>query len=447
MRKIHLLIFALIFAVCSQNSIAQKTKEIKILTGPMNGYSEMKEAMIWVQTDSEAEVFAVYSNTNSPEVKRRTNVGLTNKQTAFTARLIADTVEPGQRYYYEIFVNNTKAVIAYETSFKTPPIWRWRSDPPDFTLITGSCAYINQAEYDRSGKPYGGDYHIFSNMAKHNADLMLWLGDNIYLREPDWNSWTGIVNRYVHSRSVPELQPLLSSTQNYAIWDDHDYGPNDSNKSFVNKQLTLEAFRLFWGNPGYGTDVLTGAIASFQWGDADFFLLDNRTYRDPDELNKEKKTMLGGKQLEWLFDNLVSSKATFKIIALGGQFLSDADVKSELYTAFGFKAERDSIIKFIYANNIRNVIFLTGDVHFTEMSVLQKEGQPTIYDCTFSALTSSPNTSGEKWGNSFRIPETVVMQRNFGKLTFSGKANERCVTISSYNSNNEKLWERKIYQE
>ena len=427
-------------------SFAQAVVNPLLRSGPMPGYSDMRESMIWVQTTREAEVYAVYTDLASPGLTRHTNRVNTSKAQAYTARLIADSVEPGQRYNYVLYFDKKPVKLPYPTEFRTPPIWKYRTDPPEFTFLTGSCAYINQPEYDRAGKPYGSDYRVFTSMATQKADFMLWLGDNLYLREPDWNSWTGIVERYTHTRSIPELQPFLASTQHYAIWDDHDYGPDNSNKSFVNKNQTLDAFKLFWGNPTYGTDNIKGAITSFQWGDADFFLLDNRWYRDPDEINKAGKTMLGEKQLDWLLENLVTSKATFKIIAMGGQFLSDV-TSAETYSAYGFEKEREQIINFVYQYNIKNVIFITGDVHFSEMSALKKEGKPTIYDCTFSALTSGSNTSGASWKNTFRIPGTVVMEHNFGKLGFSGPAKSQKLTVSCINADNQKLWEQEIRPE
>jgi alkaline phosphatase D len=427
-------------------SSAQVNANPLLQSGPMLGYSDMRESMIWVQTTREAEVFAIYADHENPGVTRHTNKIRTKKETAFTARLIADTVEPGHQYSYTLYLDNKPVKLNYATEFNTPPIWKYRADPPEFTMLTGSCAYINQPEYDRAGKPYGSDYRIFSSMASQKADFMLWLGDNLYLREPDWNTWTGIVKRYTHTRSLPELQPFLASTHHYAIWDDHDYGPNDSNKSFVNKNKTLDAFQLFWGNPTYGTGDINGAITSFQWGDADFFLLDNRWYRDPDEIKKEGKTMLGEKQLAWLLESLVTSKTTFKIIAMGGQFLSDVTY-AETYSAYGFEKEREKIINFIYQYNIRNVIFLTGDVHFSEMSVLKKEGKPTIFDCTFSAFTSGSNTAGASWKNSYRMPGTVVMEHNFGMLKFSGPEKARKLTVSCISADNQKLWEQVIEQE
>ena len=168
----------------------------------MLGYADMREAMIWVQTTREAEVFIRYADQESPEIYHRTNIVKTTKEEAFTARLIADEVEPGRTYVYQLFIEDKAVEFSYPTVFSTPPIWRWRTDPPEFTMLTGSCAYINQPEYDRSGNPYGGDYRIFTHMAEQNADFMLWLGDNVYLREPDWNSRTGIQKRYSHTRSL-----------------------------------------------------------------------------------------------------------------------------------------------------------------------------------------------------------------------------------------------------
>jgi len=447
MKKTLSLISLLTCVLLPLISVSQQVVNPLLQSGPMLGYSDMRESLIWVQTTSEAEVYAVYTDLADAGASRQTNKVKTNKYEAFTARLIADTVEPGHRYSYELFINSKLVKLAYKTEFSTSPIWKWRGDPPDFTMLTGSCAYINQAEYDRQGKPYGGDYRIFTQMASQKADFMVWLGDNLYLREPDWNTWTGIVQRNTHTRSLPELQPFLASTHHYAIWDDHDYGPDNSNKSFANKNQTFDAFKLFWGNPTYGVGDIKGAITSFQWGDADFFLLDNRWYRDADEINRDNKTMLGEKQLGWLLESLVTSKATYKIVAMGGQFLSDASSNVEAYSASGFDKEREQIISFIYQYNIKNVIFITGDVHFSEISVLKQENKPAIYDFTFSTMTAGVNTKGDTWKNTFRVPGTVVMEHNYGMIRFSGPAKARKLNVSCFNSDNKKMWEQVFGQE
>jgi len=230
MKQLQVIVIFLCIALYPQIGEAQSDKNPLLQSGPMPGYAEMREALIWVQTTKEAEVYAIYTDQDDTLPGRYTNKVSTKKQEAFTARLIADTLEPGHHYNYTLYINSQAVILPYPTGFNTPPLWKWRGDPPEFTMLTGSCAYINQPEYDRPGEPYGGDYRIFTHMATQKADFMLWLGDNVYLREPDWNSWTGIINRYTHTRSLPELQPFLASTQHYAIWDDHDFGPDNSNK-------------------------------------------------------------------------------------------------------------------------------------------------------------------------------------------------------------------------
>jgi len=417
-----------------------------INAGPMPGYSEMKEVPIWIQTTKEAEVFARYWVINKSDSIFHTNTVITNKDKAFTAILIADTLEPGFEYEYAVFVNGKKIIFPYSTTFTTQKLWKWRTDPPGFSFLMGSGAYINEQRYDRPGQSYGDKYEIYDAMADKKANFMIWLGDNVYLREPDWNSRTGIFHRYTHDRSIPELQRFLASTHHYAILDDHDYGPNDSDRSFWNKNQTLDAFELFWANPSYGVGELKGAISFFNYGDADFFLLDNRTYRTPNKLKAENKTQLGEEQLQWLFDNLIASGATFKFVILGGQLLSTSEVY-ESYSNYGFDEERQKIIDFIYENNLTNVIFITGDVHFSEISVLQQEGKPTIWDITSSPLNSGVNTNALNQNNTLRIHASVIMERNFVEIGISGSPKQRELKITYYDYIGKELFTYEVHSE
>jgi alkaline phosphatase D len=433
----------LIILLCVLLSAPLFAQQELLQSGPMLGYSEMLEVPIWLQTKSACKVKVVYWVKDNPKQSFSTDVVSTNKNDAFTAKLYADKVEPGKTYEYAVFINDKKLQFNYPTQFKTQPIWRWRADPPDFTIVAGSGTYINESQFDRPGKPYGSDYHIFESIFKKSPDLMIWLGDNTYLREPDWNSRTGIFHRNSHTRSLKELQPLLASTHHYAIWDDHDFGPNDSDGSFWNKETTLEAFKLFWPNPSFGFKELPGAISFFNYGDADFFLLDNRYYREPNKKSGSNKTMLGKNQLEWLKNALASSISTFKIVVMGGQFLNNV-AAFETYSNYGFKEERDEIIDFIYRENIKNVIFLTGDVHYTVLDKLEIEGKPAIYELTFSPFTSGVNINAEKTNDTNRIPGTLVMEHNFGWMKFEGKANDRRLIVRSYNADGNQLFEYSI---
>lgn len=410
-------------------------------SGPMLGYAQMMEVLLWVQTTKEAKVQIRYWETGDPKNRKETAVVSTIPEEAFTAKLVADQVEPGKKYEYEVLINWKKVALPYPLEFQTQSLWQWRTDPPDFKIALGSCAYINEPEYDRPGTPYGGDYHIFTSIHKMQPDAMLWLGDNTYLREVDWHSRTGILGRFTHSRSLPELQPLLASTNHYAIWDDHDFGPDNSDRSFIHKDLTLEAFRLFWGNPSFGLPGQKGITSHFQFNDIDFFLLDNRYYRSPDNRKTGKKTMMGEAQLEWLIDALVNSQAPFKMVAIGGQVLNTAEVH-ETYIHY-HSEERDYLLRRIEEEDIKGVVFLTGDRHFTELSHYENAAGNSVYDLTVSPLTSGFVEEVTE-NNELRVEETTVTQRNFGILEFTGPRTERVMNIAIYNNDGEEVWSKEI---
>ena len=278
-------------------------------SGPMPGYTDMLETTLWVQTKAPAKVQIAYWNAAGKADTLLTEPVTTQKHSAYTAKLVADKVQPGQKYNYQLRIDGKAVSLPYPTQFQTLPLWQWRADPPNFTLATGSCNYVNEPDYDRPGQGYGSDHHIFKAIHDRRPDVMLWLGDNTYLREPDWNTRTGILYRNTHSRSLPELQPLLASTHHYAIWDDHDFGPNDSDGSFPFKDLTYEAFQLFWPNPSFGVNGQKGITTFFQWADIDFFLLDNRYFRTANNRKTGDMQILGAEQIDWLISALSNSRA------------------------------------------------------------------------------------------------------------------------------------------
>ncbi|MEN3040473.1 MAG: alkaline phosphatase D family protein [Bacteroidia bacterium] len=414
-------------------------QKARLQAGPMIGYTQMREVAIWLQTTTSAKVVIEYADTAFPKNKHRTPPVYTTPEKAYTALFRLAPLEPGRVYRYTVYLNGRAYALPYPTYFKTLPQWRWRSAPPDFCFVIGSCAYINDSLYDRPGEPYGGGYEIFSAIQAQKPDFMLWLGDNVYLREADWNSRSGILYRYTHTRSLPHLQPLLAACPHYAIWDDHDFGPNDADRSFWARFWTREAFTLFWANPSYGVpSVPDGITTFFEWSDADFFLLDNRTFRAPNKRVTGTRQMLGLDQVEWLIDALKSSRATFKFVACGSQILNP----SPGYENFiNFAEERNLLLKRIEEEGISGVIFLTGDRHFSEISVLTLPNGQKVYDITSSPLTASPFVAAEeKDKNPFRIQETLTTQRNFLLLRVSGPEKDRQLSITAFSTTGEKLW-------
>jgi alkaline phosphatase D len=409
----------------------------------MLGYADLRESLIWVQCDGPASVQVEYQlNIDSVTRPIRTDAVITEKNTGYTAKIVVDNLEPGRQYSYKILLNGREVPQPAPLYFKTQPLWRWRTNAPDFTLATGSCAYVNETPYDRPGKPYGSEYQVFSRIHEQNPDLMLWLGDNVYFREPDWASRAGMIHRYTHDRAIPELRALLASTRHYAIWDDHDFGPNDSDRSWVHKETSWEIFKAFWGNPTFGVEGEKGCTTYFQYMDVDFFLLDNRYFRSANFCKTCPRSALGAHQLQWLKNALAGSQAPFKIIAVGGQFVTTSQ-DHETFAGM-FPAERDSILRFIEQENIKGVVFLTGDKHFTELSALKNKAGNWVYDLTCSPLTSGVNSYGVKEKNDYRVDGTVVMEHNFALLRFTGPYKAREMEIRVIDAKGKEHWKRSI---
>ncbi len=437
-----LLALAATISVSHAQTYGYQTPAQLLQSGPMVGACAGREAKLWVQTTDAARVQILYWDASVPYPKLESSVVQTSAADAFTAHFSLPT-EPGRRYNYQVEVNGEIVERPYPTQFVTPSLWQYRGDPPNFSIAAGSCAYVNQTQYDRPGTPYGSDYRIFTSLAAKAPQAMIWMGDNCYLREGDFDSLLGVQARYTHTRSLPEMQPMLGAMANYAIWDDHDYGTNDSDRSYAFKDLSRQTFEQFWANPTFGVPGagLNGITTQFSWGDATFFLLDDRWDRAPDTRTTGERTMLGAAQIQWLIDSLKTSDARWKIIVLGGPFLNTAKA-AENYIR-NFPAERAALLEALSAEKIGGVIFLSGDRHFSEVSKLERPGSYPLYDFTISSLTAGVG-HGAGEANTLRVPGTHVETHNFGILNFSGPEKARVLSVETFDADGKALWKQSV---
>jgi alkaline phosphatase D len=428
-----LFLFFLVTAAAAQENVLR--------SGPMVGYAEQTEVMLWLQTTQPAPAQIRFWPADQPNNARLSALVQTTADGDHIARFLLTGLPPGARCNYELYLNGVLTPRPYRLAFQTQPHWQWRTDPPAFTVAFGSCAYINEEITDRPGKPYGSDYEIFAAIAAQQPDLMLWLGDNTYYREPDWYSEAGMRHRYAHTRALPGLQALLGATHQYAIWDDHDYGPNDSDRSYRMKQTALEIFKDYWANPGYGVEDVPGVFMRFEWGDIEFFMLDDRYHRSPNNMpDTPDKAMFGAAQIQWLMESLANSKAPFKIIAGGNQMLNPLN-NYESFTAY--RREQQQFLQRLQTQKISGVIFLSGDIHQAELIKITPKDFYPLYDFTSSSLTAGLNTRNVD--NPARVAGTLVNDaHSFGLLRFEGPRTDRRVTLECYDKGGKKRWQHQI---
>jgi alkaline phosphatase D len=436
-------ILFLCFIICS----LKITLAASLLSGPMIGYIEHREVMICMEVASSVKKVQInYFEKAHPEHKSKVDYKGELGKSFNPIKLQLNGLSMNTLYVYELILDDKKVTLPFATEFKTKDLWEWRKPAPDFSFLIGSCTYINDSAYDRPGKPYGASPEILTTMGNMPSEFMIWSGDNLYYREADYSSEWGMKYRYSHDFSIPQLQKLRATRANYAIWDDHDYGPDDANKSWEYKKEALQLFSSYWGNKTFGELDNEGIYTKFKWSDAEFFLMDDRYHRSPNELQDSingkpnyAKQFYGQKQLEWLKTSLISSKSLFKFIVTGGQMLNPMADK-ECFRFYA--AEFNELMNFIVENKINGVLFLSGDRHFSEMIKYTPANFYPLYDFTCSSITSGIHNISNKpeFTNPNRVEGSLLLENNFGKISLLGNKGDRIVKFETYSATGELKW-------
>ena len=315
--------------------------------GPMVGHVTDTTARLWAKASNAARLDFKISASPDLSSARLVRGAVLAETTSFTGQVQVDSLQPDTRYFYSPLLNGTAALARPFPSFVTAPV---ADQPGRLRFAFGSC--VGYRGYSAAA--------AFGEMAaRRNFDLLLMLGDNHYgdTTKPD------LLRDFNHMlRTVDGFASLTREIPTYSIWDDHDYGPNNSDGTTAGKEDSLGIFKDWWANPGYGEENNPGCYYHFSRSGVDFFMLDVRYHRTPNKTPEDgKKTMLGARQLEWLKAGLAASKAKFKIIGSGSEWqtLTQPDCWSS------FARERQEIFDHITAHQIQGVVMISGDRHFT----------------------------------------------------------------------------------
>lgn len=241
---------------------------------------------------------------------------------------------------------------------------------------SGNFSFIFSADFRENFLPHS----IFDYISTMEPTFVALLGDQIIAdyggdvnNSPSYSILPAFRSKYL--RNFDEhFQALGSQIPIVATWDDHDYGRDNSDNTYPNKEIAKQVFKENY--PAYPYEVENGGIHyKFTIADVDVFVLDTRWYRSPMQENDvQGKTMLGEEQLSWFLNNLKQSSAPFKIV-FSGVSLNDygGDVSSDrdgFDSWMGYKYERNRIISFVEENQIKGVMFFSGDQHFPSAHIL-----------------------------------------------------------------------------
>ena len=292
-------------------------------------------------------------------------------------------------------------------------------------IAFGSCADVDKPQ------------PVWDPVLARKNDLFIFLGDNIY---GDTRDMSVLSAKYAKFAAIPGVSRLRATTPVVAIWDDHDYGENDAGGDYPMKEPSREVFLDFWqepadsprrnrdgvyasyvfGPPGQRVQVILPdlrynrtALTPRELGDADYKTwaqarmatgqpLPGPYVRNPDL----QATMLGKRQWQWL-ERQLEVPAELRLFGSSVQVLADS-TGWEAWANFPHDEQR--LIDLIRRKRANGLVFLSGDIHYAELSKLDVNVPYTLWDLTSSGLT-------EEWHvptpNANRASE-VVADANFG---------------------------------
>src|SRR5919202_2876403 len=375
-----------------------------VASGDITGGS----TIVWSRTDRPARMIVEYDTTESFRNPKRLISREVSDASDYTARVNLSYLPPGQQIFYRVKFQD----LAYSTIYSAPVTGTFRTPPAKKRDIFFAWSG------DTAGQGWGinpewGGMRIYETMRQLNPDFFIHSGDTIYADNPilpevkldDGSIWKNITTP--EKSKVAETLAEFRGNQSYNLldanvrrfnaqvpllvqWDDHEVRnkwypgqaiANDDRYTEKNidvlarraKQAFLEYQPILY-NPRDPKQI----YRSFNYGPSlDIFMLDERTYRGQNSPNRQtvqspETAFLASDQIRWLKEKLQKSRATWKVIASDmpiGLIVADGITNFENAAngdgpPLGREFEVADLLSFIKRKNIRNVVWLTADIHY-----------------------------------------------------------------------------------
>jgi alkaline phosphatase D len=452
-------------------------------------------AMLWTRADRPARMLVEYDTTDKFTSVRRIAGAHALEPTDFTARVELPDLPSGRRIFYRVLLRSladgktlSEPVLG---SFRTPPAGR------------GSVRFIWSG--DTAGQGYGinpdwGGMRMYKTLRERAADFFIHSGDTIYadvpipseIKRPDGSVWRNITTEakskpaetladfrgnYLYNLLDDNVRAFNAETPQIWAWDDHEVmnnwfpGKDLSNAPHGEKSVSLLAARaarafLEYAPMRHSAEETERVYRAIPYGPLlDVFVIDMRSYRGPNTYNRqtqpgEETDFLGRTQMNWLKSKLAASKALWKVIAADmpvGLMVGDGLDASgrQVFEAsangngppLGREFEIAGLLQSMKQNKVKNVIWLTADVHYTAAHRYHpSKAQFTDFD-PFWEFVSGPLNSGTfgpgALDNTFgpevvfhkappkgqsNLPPSAGMQF-FGEVEIEGRTGEMTVRL------------------
>jgi alkaline phosphatase D len=419
-----------------------------ITHGIQSGDVAGNSGVIWARADRPSRMLVEWATTDSFRDVLDSVFVDALPETDFTAKALLEELPPGQDIFYRIGFQDLSTA-----RFGAPQIGSFRSPPND----RRSISFLWSG--DTMGQGWGidtarGGMKSYATMLANRPDFFIYCGDNIYAdcpipaeqKLPDGTLWRNIVTEekskpaetladyrgnYKYNLLDDNLRAFNAAVPTLALWDNHEVmeswwpgeplpdKPPGENNTLAFAARARRAFHEYL--PIRDTMAEPGRVyRKISYGPLlDIFVLDMRSYRGPnaspsDRVYGPDDYLLGPAQIAWLKRELTRSRATWKIIAADSPIGYVIDSGVDAAGAHGRGLEVADLLSFIKRADIRNIAWITADLHYTAAHYYDP-GHASFQDfLPFWEFVSGPLHAGT-W-------TPVVLDRTFGPQVVFHKA-------------------------
>jgi alkaline phosphatase D len=336
-------------------------------------------------------------------------------------------LKPHEQYYYR-----------FATATKDGPIGRFRTALPADSLAPVRFAFWSCQDYTH------GYYNAHELLAREDLDFVVCLGDYIYdetyhtvkdgtgvrddrigrAQHVPSELGNGYVraaetlahyrDKYALYRSDESLRKVQARFPVVMLWDDHEvqdeYAGGEPNGGLppnhhYSAKRRAAAYRAFFETMPYSPPKPDRIYRRLQFGrTVDLLIMDQRQYRKDQPCGdavappcadwNQPRDFLGRTQMNWLKGQLSASKAAWKVLAnevmvmptkvLGGSFCGFDSWQ-------GYPQEREELLAHIRDRQIKDVVFVTGDIHTFiagDVRTNMGDGTPVAVEFVGGSITS-----------------------------------------------------------
>jgi alkaline phosphatase D len=345
------------------------------------------------------------------------------------------------KYYTRVADENGNAIDSYVGSFKTPSAL----GPQNFKFGFGSCSWgsltsaSNQHLYD----------YLASKGINNALDFFIHLGD-IHYSDISQNNEGLFQSAFDSIFSSPRQNNCWKNLPMYYIWDDHDYGPNDSDRNSPSRNAAIAAYRRRAPSPPLATFGSSDAIYySFIRGRIRFIVTDLVSEREPKGAYPSydaRQKIFSDQQKTWFFNQMLLAKNNGEIICWANTKPWISSIANGLDDWGGYHAARLEIAEFIQSQGLQNRIFIiSGDMHalaydngtsennYGALKVchggpLDQEVRPKGGPYTVDPIMQD---SGQGWANQYGVIEITDNGSNVINIRFKGFVIDRVTKLES----------------